>query len=179
MPVTPAAEAAGGDRGPDFAATADRVRALAWRTPVVPLDIPGAGPVALKLESLQRTGSFKVRGAANRLLKLSARERAAGVVAASSGNHGRAVAEVAGCLGVPATVCVPDWVDPSKLAGIRAAGAQVVLAGPGYDDAEDRAATIAAARGMAVVHAFDDPDVIEGRRPSAWKSSNSFPALER
>ena len=83
-------------------------------------------PVALKLENLQVTGSFKVRGAAARLGALTPSERKDGVVACSSGNHGRAVAWVAGRMGIPATVCVPTWVDPVKLEGIRAAGAEAV-----------------------------------------------------
>lgn len=147
------------------------MRPLAWPTPAIPLNGAGADPVAgtssgsvfLKLESLQRTGSFKMRGAANRLAKLSPEERARGVVAASSGNHARAVAEASRLLGVRATVCVPDWVDPLKLGAIRAARARVVLAGPTYDDAEARAIALADDEGLAPVHPFDDLDVIEGQ----------------
>lgn len=147
------------------------MRPLAWPTPAIPLNGAGADPVAgtssgsvfLKLESLQRTGSFKMRGAANRLAKLSPEERARGVVAASSGNHARAVAEASRLLGVRATVCVPDWVDPLKLRAIRAARARVVLAGPTYDDAEARAIALADDEGLAPVHPFDDLDVIEGQ----------------
>ena len=147
----------------DFAGALERVRPHAWRTPIVPLDLEGAPPAFMKLESLQHTGTFKVRGAANRLHRLAGPEREAGVIAASSGNHGRAVAAVAARLGVPATICVPDWVDPSKLRAIRATGARVVLAGPSYDEAEERAAAMARSAGMSLVHAFDDPDVIEGQ----------------
>lgn len=147
------------------------MRPLAWPTPAVPLNgadadrVAGASPgsVFLKLESLQRTGSFKMRGAANRLAKLSPEERARGVVAASSGNHARAVAEASRLLGVQATVCVPNWVDPLKLRAIRAARARVVLAGPTYDDAEARAVALADDEGLAPVHPFDDLDVIEGQ----------------
>lgn len=147
------------------------MRPLAWPTPAIPLNgadadrVAGASPgsVFLKLESLQRTGSFKMRGAANRLAKLSPEERARGVVAASSGNHARAVAEASRLLGVQATVCVPNWVDPLKLRAIRAARARVVLAGPTYDDAEARAVALADDEGLAPVHPFDDLDVIEGQ----------------
>ena len=147
------------------------MRPLAWPTPAIPLNgadadrVAGASPgsVFLKLESLQRTGSFKMRGAANRLAKLSPEERARGVVAASSGNHARAVAEASRLLGVQATVCVPDWVDPLKLRAIRAARAHVVLAGPTYDDAEARAIALADNEGLTPVHPFDDLDVIEGQ----------------
>jgi arylsulfatase len=92
--------------------------------------------VLLKLERLQHTGSFKVRGAANRLEALTPEERARGVVACSSGNHGRAVAYVAGRLGVPATIFVPEWVDSVKLGGIEAAGAEARREGATFDDSE-------------------------------------------
>ena len=177
------------DPGLDFAAALERVRGLAWRTPVVPMPDPrgdGADRAAsatrtddvwLKLESLQRTGSFKVRGAANRLLKLTGEERCRGVVAVSSGNHGRAVAEVARILGVPATICVPDWADPSKLRAIRAAGATLVRAGPSYDEAEDRAAEMAGTDGPTLVHPFDDADVIEGQGTVGLELAARLPGL--
>ncbi len=143
----------------------------------MPVDT-AAGAVFLKLESLQRAGSFKVRGAANRLLKLSARERRRGVVAVSSGNHGRAVAEVAGRLGIAATVCVPDWADPSKLAAIRAAGARVELCGGSYDDAEERASEVAGTEGTILVHPFDDADVIEGQGTIALELAEQLHGLD-
>lgn len=162
----------------DIAGALHRIRPLAWKTPLVPLDLPDAPPVHMKLESLQHTGSFKVRGAANRLLKLDPRERGAGVVAASSGNHGRAVAEVAARLGVPATVCVPDWVDPVKLRAIDAAGATVVRAGPSYDHAEERAAELAVKQGVSLVHPFDDMDVIEGQGTVGLEVVRQLPGVE-
>jgi threonine dehydratase len=119
--------------------------------------------VLLKLESLQVTGSFKVRGAASRLACLNPAERRVGVVVCSSGNHGRAVAWVAARLGVPATVCVPDWVDPVKLEGIRSSGAEAVLAGPTFDEAEAHALELARASGRPYVSAYDDPWVIAGQ----------------
>ena len=149
-------------RGLDFSRALRRIRPLAWQTPLLPLNLPGAAPVTMKFESLQRTGSFKVRGAANALLKLGSKKGGAGVVAASSGNHGRAVAEVARHLGIPAIICVPDCVDPSKLRNIRVAGARVVRAGSSYDEAEARASAMAM-DGMKLVHPFDDPEVIEGQ----------------
>lgn len=151
---------------------------------MAPLDLAGGaanaspGPVHLKLESLQRTGSFKMRGAANRLAKLSAEERARGVVAASSGNHARAVAEAGRLLGVQATVCVPNWVDPLKLRAVRAAGARVVLAGPTYDDAEARAAALADDEGLVPVHPFDDMDVIEGQGTAAVEIVEQLPEVQ-
>ena len=118
-------------------------------------------PVRLKLECLQRTGSFKIRGASFQIERLSAHDRARGVVTCSAGNHGKAVAEAARRRGVPVTVCVPSSVDPAKLAGIRARGAEVRISEfAGYDETEDWALEIAAAEGKRFLSAFDDVDVI-------------------
>ncbi len=148
-----------------LAAAREAVRSLALRTPLLPVSPPGSeGPtVALKLENLQVTGSFKVRGAASRLAVLTPAERRAGVVTCSSGNHGRAVAFVARRLGIPATVFVPRWVDPSKLAAIRAAGAEVRMEGDTYDEAESRALAVGASEGKVFVPPFDDPRVVAGQ----------------
>ena len=150
----------------DFAAAAGAVARVARVTPL--LEAPDLSarvgfPVALKLENLQVTGSFKVRGAAARLGALSPRERKDGVVACSSGNHGRAVAWVAGRMGIPATVCVPGWVDPVKLEGIRAAGAEALLAGDTFDEAEAHALSLARKSGRTYVSAYDDPWVVAGQ----------------
>jgi threonine dehydratase len=141
---------------------APRVR----RTPVEPS--PGLSralgvPVFLKLEQLQITGSFKLRGAWFRLSRLSPAERVQGVVTCSAGNHGKALAYAARELGVPATIFVPSTVDGAKLAGMRAMGAEVVLAGsPGYDEAEIEARAHAAHTGQPFVSAFDEPAIIAG-----------------
>ncbi len=119
--------------------------------------------VWLKAECLQATGSFKVRGAAARLESLGAEERRRGVVACSSGNHGRAVAYVAGRLGVPATVYVPEWVDPVKLEGILAGGAEAVREGATFDESEALALERAERDGLTYVSAYDDPWVIAGQ----------------
>lgn len=119
--------------------------------------------VHLKAECLQHTGSFKVRGAASRLEALSDVERARGVVVCSSGNHGRAVAVVAGRLGIRATIFVPEWVDPVKLEGIRARGAEAVCRGETFDESETLALEMAAKERMAYVSAYDDPYVIAGQ----------------
>ena len=119
--------------------------------------------VHLKLENLQVTGSFKIRGAANRMMALTSEERARGVVTCSSGNHGRAVAHVAGVMSVPATICVPNWVDPVKHRAMEASGAEVVLSGETYDEADARASELATEKGLTFVHPFDDPDVIAGQ----------------
>lgn len=136
------------------------------RTPLLALPELGHAegrPVALKLENLQLTGSFKARGAACKMVSLSASERERGVVACSSGNHGRAVARLARLLDVSATICVPSWIDPAKLQAIREDGAEVILAGESYDQAEKAALEIRERRDRTLVHPFDDPLVIAGQ----------------
>lgn len=117
----------------------------------------------MKAECLQVTGSFKVRGAAVHLEALDDGARARGVITCSSGNHGRAVAWVAGRLGIPAEVFVPEWVDPVKKAGIEAAGAKAVLAGATFDESERLARERAGTVGGVYVSAYDDAHVIAGQ----------------
>lgn len=131
-------------------------------TPLEPAPWVGAG-VSLKLESRQVTGSFKVRGAANALLLLDDAERAAGVVAVSSGNHGRAVAHVARELGIAATICISSRVPPVKVTAMEALGARVVVAGSDQDAAEAEAHRLIADEGLTFIHPFDDPRVIAGQ----------------
>ena len=123
----------------------------------------------LKLECLQQTGSFKVRGASARLEALAPDERERGVVACSSGNHGRAVAFVAGRLDIPATIFVPEWVDSVKLDGIVAAGADARREGKTFDESEASAISYAAEQGMIYVSAYDDPWVIAGQGTLAFE----------
>jgi threonine dehydratase len=143
-----------------------RVERHARRTPLLPspaLSELLGREVVLKAECLQVTGSFKVRGAAARLESLDPAERAAGIIACSSGNHGRAVSYVAGRSGIPGRVFVPEWVDPVKLEGIRAGGAEAVLLGKTFDESEAAAVTAARESGSVYVSAYDDPWVIAGQ----------------
>ncbi len=119
--------------------------------------------VFLKLENLQRTGAFKIRGALNALTRLDPAARAAGVVTASAGNHGQGVAFAAQLVGAPVTVVLPQGVPLAKLTAIQRSGAETVLAEGGYDEAHAVALEIARERGRAYVHAFDDDDVIAGQ----------------
>ncbi|WP_226363645.1 threonine ammonia-lyase [Pseudonocardia abyssalis] len=145
----------------DIAAAGARIAGHVVRTPTV--ESPGLSahlgvPVALKLELLQRTGSFKPRGAFHKLLGLSPAERAAGVVAVSGGNHGLAVADTAGALGIAATIVMPSSVPERAVSTCRASGAEVRLT-------DDMAGAFAlldelVAGGMTLVHPFDDRDVI-------------------
>lgn len=154
-----------------------RIAAIVKATPLVPS--PGlsrrAGVlVRLKGESLQETGSFKVRGAANALLSLDPDQVEVGVVAVSSGNHGRAVAHVARLLGVPATVCVSARVPRHKVEAIEGLGATVVVAGPDQDDADAEARRLAG-QGLTFIHPFDDPAVIAGQGTIGLEIVEAFP----
>ncbi|PSJ27439.1 threonine ammonia-lyase [Streptosporangium nondiastaticum] len=120
-------------------------------------------PVHLKCENLQRTGSFKVRGAYTRIAGLSRGERAAGVVAASAGNHAQGVALAAALLGVRATVFMPVSAPLPKVAATRAYGAEVRLRGQVLDEALSAARECARATGAVFVHPFDHPDVVAGQ----------------
>jgi threonine dehydratase len=117
----------------------------------------------LKLENLQMTGSFKERGAANLLLQLEAEERRRGVVAASAGNHGLALAFHASRLGIAATIVMPEWAPLIKVTSARRYGAEVILHGADFDEAYGHAVTLARARGATFVHPFDDARVIAGQ----------------
>jgi len=119
--------------------------------------------VWIKAECLQRTGSFKIRGASARIEALTEAERERGVVACSSGNHGKAIATAAADAGVPAVVYVPEWVDPVKLAGIKKAGAEARLHGATFDESEAAAVRFAHESGRTYVSAYDDPWVIAGQ----------------
>lgn len=143
----------------DVRAAAERITGIARVTPVVPWD--AAPGVLLKMESLQPTGSFKVRGAANHLRAVAGTVR--GVITASSGNHGQAVAYVARRLGIPAVVVVPDTVNPVKEKAIRGYGAEVIRCGTTMDERYALARQVAAERGLRMVPSFDDPLVIAGQ----------------
>jgi threonine dehydratase len=156
-------------RIPDFndvRAAAKRLAGHARRTPLLaatPLDALTGGRVLLKLETLQHTGSFKFRGAWNRLAQLDAAGRAAGVVAFSSGNHAQGIAEAARRLGIRATIVMPSDAPALKLRNTLAMGAEVVQYDRVHESREQIAARIAAERGATLVPSFDDPEVIAGQ----------------
>ena len=120
-------------------------------------------PAFLKMENMQRTGSFKVRGALYRMKKMSEAERSRGVIAASAGNHAQGVALGAGLAGVKATVVMPETAAMSKISATRGYGATVVVHGRSYDEAFQKAVEIRDRTGATLIHAFDDPDVIAGQ----------------
>jgi len=160
-------------------AAARRIAPYLRRTPVLALEpeVFGLnGQITLKLEFLQVTGSFKPRGAFNRLL--SARIPPAGVIAASGGNHGLAVAHAARRLGVPAAIFVPTIAAPTKLQRIRDAGAEVVVGGATYAEALAASTARAEASGALVVHAYDQPEVILGQGTLGLELMEQAPALD-
>ena len=162
----------------------ERARALVEpfvrRTPVerAPgLEVGGA-EVYLKLDNLQVTGSFKARGAVHKLLSLSEEVRSRGVIAASSGNHGAAVAYAARALGCTAEVYVPTYASEAKIAAIRAYGADVTLVGEACVETEVHARGLAEARGMAYVSPYNDLDVIRGQATLGAELAEQVPGLD-
>lgn len=131
-------------------------------TPLISTEIRGE-PVLIKAECLQRTGSFKLRGAWWRLSSLDAAERRAGVVAFSSGNHAQGVAWAAQRLGMPALIVMPSDAPAAKVAGTRASGAEIRFYDRATESRERIAAAIAQERGAVLVPSFDDPWIVEGQ----------------
>jgi threonine dehydratase len=157
----------------DIRAAAERIRGRVRVTPLVAVEVAAFGhPVTLKLEHLQHAGSFKPRGTFNRLL--SHPIPAAGVIAASGGNHGLAVAYAARELGVPAEVFVPETSSPVKVARLRAYGARVDQVGREYAEALAASQERAAVSGALVVHAYDDPEVQAGQGTVGMELGSEF-----
>lgn len=143
-----------------------RIAPLVRRTPLVPsplLSELGGATVHLKLENLQETGSFKIRGASNNVLSLSDDQKARGVMTVSTGNHGRAVSYVARREGVRAVICIPEGTPSNKVEGIRALGGEVTVCGKTYDEAEDEAFRMEREKGLTMINAYDDPLTIAGQ----------------
>jgi threonine dehydratase len=156
----------GAVRSDDVVAARKLLRDVISETPVVHSRVLSEivdGPVYFKCENLQRTGSFKVRGAYVRIARLSDADRARGVVAASAGNHAQGVAFAAGLLGCAATVVMPEGAPLPKVEATRGYGAQVVLHGNCVEDALAEALTHAEETGAVFIHPFDHPDVVAGQ----------------
>jgi threonine dehydratase len=154
----------------DVQAAAGRLDGIAHRTPVLhsqTLDERVGGRVLIKAECLQRTGSFKFRGAYNKISSLSDEERARGVAAFSSGNHAQAVALAARLLGSSATIVMPEDAPQLKLDATRGYGAEVVTYDRYTEDREAIGTALAEERGLALVRPFDDPLVMAGQGTAA------------
>jgi threonine dehydratase len=134
--------------------------------------------VHLKLETFQRTGSFKIRGATNRIATLTPAEQEAGVVTASAGNHAQGVALAATRMGVDSTVVMPETAPVSKVQATRNYGAEVVLHGDDYSEAADHAHELEREGGRTYVHAFDDPAVMAGQGTLGLEIYEDLPEVE-
>ena len=150
----------------DIERAADRIRGRVTRTPLVrspSLSERAHQPVHLKLETRQPIGAFKLRGATNAILALDPAARERGLVTASTGNHGRAVAYAAQALGIPATVCMSSLVPANKVEAIRALGAEIRIVGVSQDDAQDEVQRLVEGRSLTPIPPFDHADVVAGQ----------------
>jgi threonine dehydratase len=176
---------AGMDREPTFADVEAAAARLAGRAVVTPLlefpvlDDEVGGRVLIKPEVLQRTGSFKFRGAYNKISQLPETKRPAGVVAYSSGNHAQGVAAAARLLGVPATIVMPADAPAIKIENTRGHGAEVLLYDRYREAREEVAARLVAERGATLVRPYDDPDIIAGQGTCGLEIARQAAALGR
>jgi threonine dehydratase len=165
----------------DVRAARARVRGVVKVTPLEPSATFSAlcgRQIHLKLENLQKTGSFKVRGALNKVHLLDAGARERGVVTASAGNHAPGLAYAARMIGVPVTVVMPETASFAKVEATSGYGAEVILHGCDYGEAYERAAALVGERGATYVHAFDDPDVIAGQGTLGLEVLEQMPDLD-
>ena len=166
---------------PEIRAAADAIAGAVLRTPAVPAPALGellGAEIVLKLETLHPTGSFKERGALNKLLSLDESQRRAGVIAMSAGNHAQGVAYHARRLGIPATIVMPADTPFTKIERTEACGARVVLRGAGLAEARLAADTIARAEGLTLIHPYDDAKVIAGQGTVALELIADQPGLD-
>jgi threonine dehydratase len=134
--------------------------------------------VRLKAEMFQRTGSYKIRGALNKIRQLSDEQRARGVICSSAGNHAQGVALAAQITGIPAVVVMAANATPSKIAATRGYGAEVVLHGDIWDEANQKALQLVEERGLTYVHPFDDPQLMAGQGTLGLELYQDFPDVE-
>jgi threonine dehydratase len=165
----------------DIRAAAGRISGHVLRTPMAQsasLSALCGMPVHLKLESQQRTGAFKLRGATNAMLTLSADQRRHGVVAASTGNHGRALAYAARSVGSKATICMSSLVPQNKVDEVRRLGAEVRISGKSQDEAQIEVDRLVAEEGLVMVPPFDNAAVIAGQGTIGLELIEDLPELE-
>lgn len=165
----------------DITAASDHLMGIAHRTPVLSsrtLDERLGARVFLKCENLQRMGAFKFRGAYNRLVQLSATERARGVIAFSSGNHAQGVALAAQLLGISATTIMPITAPLAKLEATRGYGARVVTYDPKTQKREEMATALAGETGATIVPPFDDVHIMAGAGTAAKEFLEEIPDLD-
>ena len=162
----------------DFMEARERLATIAVKTKLIHSSVYSqetGNDVYIKPENLQRTGSFKLRGAYNKISKLTEEEKACGVIAASAGNHAQGVALAAQRLGIKAVIVMPRHTPLIKVEATRQYGAEVVLAGEVYDEAYETACELQEKHGYVFVHPFDDEDVIEGQGTIALEILEELP----
>jgi len=165
----------------DIEAARRRIAGRVLRTPLRPsasLSERAGLPVLLKHEQRQITGSFKLRGAVNAVLSLTAEQRGRGVVTVSTGNHGRGLAHAAALDGVPCTVCMSSLVPQNKRDGIAALGAAIRIFGRSQDEAEIGAKALAREQKLVMVHPFDQSEIIAGQGTLGLEIIEAAPELE-
>ncbi len=165
----------------DFDSARAKVRPHVYHTPLLTSrtlsDLTGF-EVRLKAEMFQRTGSYKIRGPLNKFSFLTDEEKARGVVCSSAGNHAQGVALAARLQGLKAVVCMAENATPAKIAATRAYGAEVVLHGTIWDEANEKARELVAERGLTYVHPFDDPHLIGGQGTLGLEIHDDWPDVD-
>jgi threonine dehydratase len=165
----------------DIEAARDRIRGAVYYSPCphsIPLSELTGMEIYCKLDKLQRTGSFKERGARNALAQLSAEQQKRGVIAASAGNHAQALAYQGKLLGIPATVVMPKHAPLIKVNNCQKLGANLVLHGKDFGEAKTRAHEIAAEKGMAYIDGYDDPTIIAGQGTAGLEILEQVPDFD-
>ncbi|ELY56849.1 threonine dehydratase [Natronococcus amylolyticus DSM 10524] len=166
----------------DVEAARDRIGDVVHRTPLDTsrtfAELSGAASVGLKLENVQRAGSFKIRGAYNRMAQLSEREREAGVIASSAGNHAQGVALAGDLLGIETTIVVPEVTPAAKIEATRGYGAEVIVEGEIYERSYEYALERAEETGETFVHPFDDEAIIAGQGTVGLELLEQYPELD-
>jgi threonine dehydratase len=165
----------------DIQAARERLQGAIRQTPVLYSEIlsrESGNQLFLKLENLNVTGSYKERGALNRILTLTEEERARGVITASAGNHAQAVAYHASQRGIRAQICMPEYTPLVKVTATRAWGGEVILYGANYDEALQEAGRRCRAENLVFLHAFDDPAVIAGQGTIGLELLEQVPGLD-
>ncbi len=165
----------------DIESAAKRIHGLVHRTPLLSsraLSERSGLDVWLKAENLQKTGSFKPRGVFNKVLQLAVKQREAGIITASAGNNGQAVAYVAAHQKIPGYVVMPKEANRSKVAAVREYGSEAILHGAVWDDAYTHSLAIAKQRQLTYVHPFRDRDIMSGQATTALEILESLPDVE-
>ena len=164
-----------------FEEAAERIASLVHHTPLLSSRVLSESTgfdVRLKAELFQRTGSYKIRGPSNKLPLLTAEQRERGVVCSSAGNHAQGVALAAARLGIRAVVVMAENATPAKIEATRAYGAEVVLHGRIWDEANERARELVEAEGLTFVHPFDDPQLIAGQGTVGLEIHDDLPDVD-